>query len=268
MAEKHPNLGNWVYNYLIKIGLLWSRLPWAKRPIWDGLVLWSFGNTASNYLRRSHMTQYRCGYCKLKNHWEYFEVCSSYVMTGVPYTLYNKKLKKTMSGKHKVCCWFPQKCIVGWKSSQNLDFSYTSIKSVLFSFPQFIILETNNIYTAIFLINGLCIVYCSLLQCLTLVYLGWGQKSEFFCLLVTTRRLQSGTVVGYRSTTTAYCRYMAAKGHWSTQGKGQSKVPCHCLPGGHIQGHWGVFTVVPGSKGLRVVPHLPCTRQPVSFRST
>ena len=29
-------------------------------------------------------------------------------------------------------------------------------------------------YTAIFLINGLCIVYCSLLQCLTLVYLGWG----------------------------------------------------------------------------------------------
>ena len=68
-------------------------------------------------------------------------------------------------------------------------------------------------YTAIFLINGLCIVYCSLLQCLTLVYLGWGQKSEFFCLLVTTRRLQSGAVVGYRSTTAAYCRYMAAKGH-------------------------------------------------------
>ena len=75
-------------------------------------------------------------------------------------------------------------------------------------------------YTAIFLISGLCIVYCSLLQCLTLVYLGWGQKSEFFCLLVTTRRLQSGTVVGYRSTTTAYCRYMAAKGHWSTPGYG------------------------------------------------
>ena len=34
-----------------------------------------------------------------------------------------------------------------------------------------------NNYTAIFLINGLGIVYCSLLQCLTLVYLGWGQKS-------------------------------------------------------------------------------------------
>ena len=60
-------------------------------------------------------------------------------------------------------------------------------------------------YTAIFLINGLCIVYCSLLQCLTLVYLGWGQNSEFFCFLVTTCRLWSGTVVGYRSTTAAYC---------------------------------------------------------------
>ena len=53
-------------------------------------------------------------------------------------------------------------------------------------------------YTAIFLTNGLCIVYCSLLQCLTLVYPGWGQKSEFFCLLVTAHRLRSGTVAGYR----------------------------------------------------------------------
>ena len=123
-------------------------------------------------------------------------------------------------------------------------------------------------YTAIFLINGLCIVYCSLLQCLTLVYPGWGQKSEFFCLLVTTRRLQSGTAVGYRSTTAAYCWYTAAKGHWSTQGKGELTAPRCCVPGGHIQGHWGLFTVVPGSEGLRVVPHLPCTRQPVSFRST
>ena len=76
----------------------------------------------------------------------------------------------------------------------------------------------NMKYTAIFLINGLCIVYCSLLQCLTLVYLGWGQKSELFCLLVTTRRLESGTVVGYHSTTTTYCWYTAAKGHWSTPG--------------------------------------------------
>ena len=44
-AEKHPNLGNWVYDYLIKIGLLWSHLPQVKKPIYRGLVLWSFGNT-------------------------------------------------------------------------------------------------------------------------------------------------------------------------------------------------------------------------------
>ena len=124
------------------------------------------------------------------------------------------------------------------------------------------------IYTAIFITNGLCIVYCSLLQCLTLVYPRWGQKSEFFCLLVTTRRLRSGTVVGYRITTTAYCWYKRARAIEVHQGKGQLKVPCHCLPGGHIQGHWGVFTVVPSSEGLLVVPLLPCTSQPVSFRST
>ena len=45
-AEKHPNLGNWAYDYLIKIGLLWSHFPWVKKPIYRGLVLWSFGNTA------------------------------------------------------------------------------------------------------------------------------------------------------------------------------------------------------------------------------
>ena len=82
---------------------------------------------------------------------------------------------------------------------------------------------TIYMYTAIFLTNGLCIVYCSLLQCLTLVYPGWGQKSEFFCLLVTTRRLRSGTVVGYCSTTTVYSWYTAAKGHWSTPGLGTIK---------------------------------------------
>ena len=27
-------------NYLIKLGLLWSRLPWAKKPICRGLELW------------------------------------------------------------------------------------------------------------------------------------------------------------------------------------------------------------------------------------
>ena len=44
-AEKHPNLGNWAYDSLIKIGLLWSHLPRVKKPIYRGLVLWSFGNT-------------------------------------------------------------------------------------------------------------------------------------------------------------------------------------------------------------------------------
>ena len=124
-------------------------------------------------------------------------------------------------------------------------------------------------YTAIFLTNGLCIVYLSLPQYLPLVYLWWGQKSELFCLLVTTRRLRNGTVVGYRSTTAAlYCSALQPRAFEVYQGKGQSNVPCRCLPGGHIQGHWGVFTVVPGSEGLRIVPPLPCTRQPVSFRST
>ena len=101
----------------------------------------------------------------------------------------------------------------------RLDSCYEDSKNLLFYLPLNVYLLSRlnlvheETYTAIFLINGLCIVYCSLLQCLTLVYLGWGQKSEFFCLLVTTHRLQSGTVVGYRSTTTAYCRYIAAKGH-------------------------------------------------------
>ena len=37
-AGKNQNLGNWVYNYLIKIGLLWSRLPLTKKSICSGLV--------------------------------------------------------------------------------------------------------------------------------------------------------------------------------------------------------------------------------------
>ena len=37
----------------------------------------------------------------------------------------------------------------------------------------------------------------------TLVYPGWGHKSEIFCPLVTTRRLRDGTVVGYRGSTAA-----------------------------------------------------------------
>ena len=34
-------LGNWAYSYLIKIELLWSCLPQAKKPIFHCLVLWS-----------------------------------------------------------------------------------------------------------------------------------------------------------------------------------------------------------------------------------
>ena len=43
---KVPEFGkSGAYDYLIKIGLLWSRLPPAKKSICRGLVLWSFGNT-------------------------------------------------------------------------------------------------------------------------------------------------------------------------------------------------------------------------------
>ena len=44
-AKKHQNSGYWVYDYLIKIGLLWSCLSRAKKPVCCRLVLWSFGNT-------------------------------------------------------------------------------------------------------------------------------------------------------------------------------------------------------------------------------
>ena len=44
-AEKHQNWENWVYDYLIEIGLLWSHLLRAKKPIYHGLVFWSVGNT-------------------------------------------------------------------------------------------------------------------------------------------------------------------------------------------------------------------------------
>ena len=110
-------------------------------------------------------------------------------------------------------------------------------------------------YTAIFLTNGLCVVYHSLPQCPPLVYPGWGQKSEYFCLLVTPRRLRGAMVVGYCSTTAALLRYPTAKAFEIHQGKGQSKVPRRCLPGGYVLGHRGVFTIVHGSEGLHVVPH-------------
>ena len=65
-----------------------------------------------------------------------------------------------------------------------------------------------------------------------------------------------------------YCRILQPGAFKVCWGNWQSKVTCRCLPGGHIQGHWVVFTLVHGSEGLLVVPHLPCTRQPESFRST
>ena len=34
--------------FLVKLGLLWNRLPLAKKPICHGLVLWSFGNTGTD----------------------------------------------------------------------------------------------------------------------------------------------------------------------------------------------------------------------------
>ena len=40
---KHPNMGNWAYDYLIKIGLLWSRLPRIKKanlPRFGALKFW------------------------------------------------------------------------------------------------------------------------------------------------------------------------------------------------------------------------------------
>ena len=94
-------------------------------------------------------------------------------------------------------------------------------------------------YTAIFLINGLCVVYHSLTQCLTLVYLGWGQKSEFFCLLVTTRRLRVFAGWYCKWATVAlqqlYCSTQQPRAFEVHLGKGQSTVLCCCVPGGHIQ---------------------------------
>ena len=65
----------------------------------------------------------------------------------------------------------------------------------------------NNIYyyTGIFLTNGLCLIYRSLLQCL-LGYLGWSQKSLSFCLLVTTLRLRGGRWWATIALLQPYCR--------------------------------------------------------------
>ena len=53
-AKKHPKSTNWAYEYLIKISLLWSRLPRAKKKICSSLVLWNIGNTAdwSHFCRK------------------------------------------------------------------------------------------------------------------------------------------------------------------------------------------------------------------------
>ena len=91
-----------------------------------------------------------------------------------------------------------------------------------------------------------------------ILYATFSRKPMKICCLYPEKKNNTQATVGTRQP-------RAIEVH---QDKGQSKVPCHCLPGGHIQDHWGVFTVVPGHEGLRVVPHLPCTRQPVSFRST
>ena len=113
----------------------------------------------------------------------------------------------------------------------------------------------------------LCVVYRSLMQCLPLVY-PWARNLRvFFFGLVTTRRLQGCTVVGFCSTGSPTITHSQGPLKY-TRIRDYRKVPCRYLPGGHIQGHRGAFTIVDSSKGPCVVPHLPCTCQPVSFRST
>ena len=94
--------------------------------------------------------------------------------------------------------------------------------------------------TTIFLTKGLCVVYHSLTQYFTLMYPEWARNLEVFCLLVTTHigcgPLLGGTLSGlpyhYSSPTAASSSQGSLKYMW---GKGQSKVPCCCLPGWHIQ---------------------------------
>ena len=52
-VQKHPFLANWAYDCLIKIGLLLSYLPCAKKLICRGLVLWSL---ATLYQSRKQCT--------------------------------------------------------------------------------------------------------------------------------------------------------------------------------------------------------------------
>ena len=79
------------------------------------------------------------------------------------------------------------KLIGGWLQQHGqllecvLDQPFTSFchHSVHTTFNVLVKIITRYI-TAVFLTNGLCVVYHSLTQCFTLVYQGWGQKSWVF----------------------------------------------------------------------------------------
>ena len=68
-----------------------------------------------------------------------------------------------------------------WKVNENsLIKCYDTCVYVWCQISTLMNLDYRGEYTAIFLTNGLCVVYHSLMQCLALVYPGWGQRSEFF----------------------------------------------------------------------------------------
>ena len=95
--------------------------------------------------------------------------------------------------------------------------------------------------TAIFLTNGFCIIVdCSLLQFLTLVSQDLGQKSY----IITKHRLWASVTLWQPYSSTQQPK--AIEVH---KGKGQLKVPCSCLSGGHIQSHYGVLTTEHSCEG-------------------
>ena len=106
------------------------------------------------------------------------------------------------------------------------------------------------------------------LRLLPLVYVVWCQKSESslapYSHIGCGVEWQWATILLWQP----YCTTMQPRASEVHQDKEQSKVSCCCLLEWHIQGHWWVFTLVHGSKGAYVVPHLPCTCQQVSFRGT
>ena len=143
-------------------------------------------------------------------------------------------------------------------SNQTKVFRYSDWQDGCWqTFPTTFNRECMN-YTAIFLTDGLYVVYhmpYTLEQ-------GMGPEiwGVFFCLLVTTHRLQ--VFVGcYCKWATVALQHPCCSTHQPRAievllGKRQSTVPCCCEPGGHIQKPLRVFTIVHGSKGLRVVLHL------------